>query len=102
MIKSSNHYCSIYRYDKTKIQSIYNSISDEVIKVLTEKGKGLKFTCNTNIFQKGKGTLYFCSTSLWNSDTDGSITIKYESEELHCLVCVFWFAPENEYILFII
>ena len=42
------------RYDQNKTQSMCNSISDEVIKILTKKGKGIKFTCNTNILKSGK------------------------------------------------
>ena len=45
------------------------------------------------IFQKGDASLHFSSTCLWNPNTDGSITVKYENDKLHCFVCLFGIAP---------
>ena len=48
--KVINAYLNDWRYDQSKTQSVCNSISDEVSKILNVKGKGLKFACISNIF----------------------------------------------------
>ena len=80
-------------YDQKEAQSWTNQISDEIIKQLHAQQRGFKFVCNSTIFQKGDASLHFSSTCLWNPNTDGSITVKYENDKLHCFVCLFGIAP---------
>ena len=80
-------------YSQKDAQNWANSISDEVIKTLHSEQKGFKYICNSTIFQKGDASLHFSSTCLWNPNTDGSITIKFETDTLHCFVCLFAIAP---------
>ena len=80
-------------YDQKEAQSLCNQISDEIIKTLHSQQRGFKFICNGTIFQKGDASLHFSSTCLWNPNTDGSITVKYENDQMHCFVCLFGIAP---------
>lgn len=80
-------------YNQKEAQTWTNTISDEIIKALHAQQKGFKFICNGTIFQKGDASLHFSSTCLWNPTTDGSITVKYENEHLHCFICLFGIAP---------
>ena len=80
-------------YDQKDAQSWCNQISDEIIKTLHSQQRGFKFICNGTIFQKGDASLHFSSTCLWNPNTDGSITVKYENDQMHCFVCLFGIAP---------
>lgn len=80
-------------YSQKDAQSWTNTISDEIIKTLHSLQKGFKFICNGTIFQKGDASLHFSSTCLWNPNTDGSITVKYENETMHCFICLFGVAP---------
>lgn len=80
-------------YNQKEAQAWTNIISDDVIKTLHTQQRGFKFLCNATIFQKGDASLHFSSTCLWNPATDGSITVKYENEHLHCFVCLFGIAP---------
>lgn len=80
-------------YSQKDAQAWTNSISDEVIKTLHTDQKGFKYICNATIFQKGDASLHFSSTCLWNPNTDGSITVKFETENMHCFVCLFAIAP---------
>lgn len=80
-------------YNQKDAQSWTNSISDEIIKTLHADQKGFKFICNCTIFQKGDASLHFSSTCLWNPNTDGSVTLKFETENMHCFVCLFGIAP---------
>ena len=81
------------QYSQKDAQGWTNAITDEVIKTLHSQQRGFKFICNGTIFQKGDASLHFSSTCLWNPNTDGSITVKYENEQMHCFVCLFGIAP---------
>jgi dynein light chain Tctex-type 1 len=80
-------------YKQKEAQTWTNSISDEIIKTLHSQQRGFKFICNGTIFQKGDASLHFSSTCLWNPTSDGSITVKYENESMHCFICLFGIAP---------
>ena len=80
-------------YNQKEAQSWVNAISDEVIKTLHSQNRGFKFICNGTIFQKGDASLHFSSTCLWNPNADGSITVKWENDDLHCFICLFGIAP---------
>ena len=81
------------QYSQKDAQAWCNAITDEVIKTLHSQQRGFKFICNGTIFQKGDASLHFSSTCLWNPNTDGSITVKYENEQMHCFICLFGIAP---------
>ena len=80
-------------YNQKEAQGWTNQISDEIIKTLHSQQRGFKFICNGTIFQKGDASLHFSSTCLWNPNTDGSITVKYENDQMHCFICLFGIAP---------
>ena len=80
-------------YNQKEAQAWTNTITDDVIKTLHSQQRGFKFIANGTIFQKGDASLHFSSTCLWNPNSDGSITVKYENEQLHCFVCLFGIAP---------
>ncbi len=80
-------------YNQKEAQTWTNTISDEVIKALHQQQRGFKFICNGTIFQKGDASLHFSSTCLWNPNSDGSITVKWENDQMHCFICLFGIAP---------
>jgi hypothetical protein len=80
-------------YNQKEAQTWTNTISDEIIKNLHSQQKGFKFICNGTIFQKGDASLHFSSTCLWNPNSDGSITFKWENDQMHCFICLFGIAP---------
>ena len=83
------NYLNGKKYDADKAQTWCNNISDEIIKALHQQQRGFKFVCATTIFQKGKSSLHFSSTCLWHPEKDGSITVKFENEHMHCFVSLF-------------
>ena len=80
-------------YNQKEAQAWTNTITDDLIKQLHGQQKGFKFICNGTIFQKGDASLHFSSTCLWNPNSDGSITYKWENEQMHCFICLFGIAP---------
>ena len=80
-------------YNQKEAQGWCNAICDEIIKTLHSQQRGFKFICNGTIFQKGDASLHYSSTCLWNPNTDGSITVKYENDQMHCFIVLFGIAP---------
>ena len=83
------NYLNGKKYDADKAQTWCNNISDEIIKALHQQQRGFKFVCATTIIQKGESSLHFSSTCFWNPAKDGSITVKFENEHMHCFVSLF-------------
>jgi hypothetical protein len=83
------NYLNGKKYEADKAQTWCNNISEEIIKALHQQQRGFKFVCATTIFQKGKSSLHFSSTCLWNTAKDGSTTVKFENEHMHCFVSLF-------------
>ena len=81
------------QYSQKDAQSWTNNITDEVIKTLHSQQRGFKFICNGTIFQKGFACLDFSWTCLWNANTDGSMKVKYENDQMICFICLFGIAP---------
>ena len=76
-------------YDQKEAQTLISGIVDEIVKNLHANYKGYKFIVNGTIFQKGDSSLHYSSTCLWNPNTDGSTTQRYENETLHAFATVF-------------
>ena len=77
------------QYESNQAQLWCNSLSDEIIKIMHQQQRGFKFICTATIFQKAGSSLNFSSTCLWSPSKDGSITVKYENDTLHCFVCLY-------------
>ena len=80
-------------YDQKEAQSTINQIVDDVIKNLHSNHKELKWIVNGTVFQKGDSSLHYSSTCLWNPNTDGSTSGKYENDTSHAFVNVFGIVP---------
>jgi hypothetical protein len=80
-------------YDQKEAQSTINQIVDDVIKNLHSNHKEFKFVVNGTLFQKGDSSLHYSSTCLWNPNTDGSTSGKYENDTSHAFVNVFGIVP---------
>ena len=80
-------------YDHEKAQEWVSTICDKIIKTLHEEQRRFKIMCTGTIFPKGNAALEFSAACFWNSKTDGSITVQYESDNIHCFVCLFVVQP---------
>ena len=80
-------------YDQNDAKSIIKQIVDEVISNLKTNHKEFKFVVNGTIFQKGDSSLHYSCACLWNPNTDGSTSAKYENDTCHAFVNVFGIVP---------
>jgi dynein light chain Tctex-type 1 len=76
-------------YDHNEAQIMTGSISDAVIKWLTNANKNFKFIVNTLIMQKAEFGINISGSCFWDNDTDGSLTVKHETDNLIVIVNVF-------------
>lgn len=76
-------------YNSKEVQNWVNSISDNVIKSMTDYNKNFKFMVTCIIMQKNDAGLNVASTCYWNSQVDGYCTVKWENNTMFCIVNVF-------------
>ena len=76
-------------YEQKEVQTALNAAVDEIVKNLHTNHKEFKWVVNGTAFQKGDSSLHYSSACLWNPNTDGSTTQKYENDGLHAFVTVY-------------
>ena len=76
-------------YNAKEVQTWVNSISESVIKKLTDLNKNFKFMVTCIIMQKNDSGLNVASTCYWNSQIDGYCTVKWENPSMFCIVNIF-------------
>lgn len=76
-------------YDHNEAQNLTSQISDLVIKWLTNANKNFKYIVNCLIMQKAECGLNISGSCYWDNDTDGSLTVKHETESMIAIVNVF-------------
>lgn len=76
-------------YEHNEAQNLTNKISDQVLKWLTLQNKNFKFIVNCLLMQKAECGLNISGSCYWDNDTDGSITVKHESDSVVAIVNIF-------------
>ncbi|CAK59846.1 unnamed protein product (macronuclear) [Paramecium tetraurelia] len=76
-------------YDHNDAQLKSNKICDSILKHLTTQNKNFKFIVNCLLMQKAECGLNISGSCFWDNDTDGSLTIKHETEAIIGIVNVF-------------
>ena len=83
-------------YNVNDAQTWTNQICDEVVvyllkilKVITAKNKNFKFITNCIIMQKADCGLNLSGSCFWDNEVDGTVTVKWDSPSLICIVNVF-------------
>ncbi|CAD8095738.1 unnamed protein product [Paramecium primaurelia] len=76
-------------YDHNDAQARSNKICDSILKQLTTHNKNFKFIVNCLLMQKAECGLNISGSCYWDNDTDGSLTIKHETEAIIGIVNVF-------------
>ena len=66
-----------------------NGITEECVERLQEISKGFKYIVSCVIMQKADAGLHLTTTCFWNSYTDGSLTVRWHSSQIYCIVNTF-------------
>ena len=79
-------------YNQDQLQKWTTQLSEDLVKSLKELSQTFKFCVSCLILQKGDAGMHMSSTCYWDSNTDGSATIKWENSSMYCIVNVFGLA----------
>ena len=79
-------------YDSKEAQKWCNDTSEQIIKILQEINKDLKFTANMIILQKGDSGFHMSASCFWDSKNDGNFSKKYPFDDYYVIINVFGFA----------
>ena len=76
-------------------------VVESVLKELMGMQKPFKYAVSAVIMQRNGAGLTSASSCFWDADTDGSKSVTWEGEHMHCIVTVFAFGihvppPEEE------
>eukprot|EP00919_Chromeraceae_sp_WS-2016_P001179 GHVR01003006.1.p1 GENE.GHVR01003006.1~~GHVR01003006.1.p1 ORF type:complete len:113 (+),score=5.39 GHVR01003006.1:1661-1999(+) len=76
-------------YNVNEAQVWTNQICDDVLKSITTVNKNFKFIANCIIMQKADCGLNLSGSCFWDNEVDGTVTVKWDSPSLICIVNVF-------------
>lgn len=79
-------------YQVDKVNQWSTSISESVLTALSKLKKPFKYVVTCSIMQKVGAGLHTASSCYWDSATDGTCTVRWESHTMYCIVSVFGLA----------
>jgi dynein light chain Tctex-type 1 len=74
-----------------KVSTWTGDVVESVLKELMQLQKPFKYAVNAVIMQRNGAGMLSASSTYWDTDTDGSITVYWCGEHMHCTVTVFAF-----------
>mmetsp|Transcript_41576 Transcript_41576/g.50427 ORF Transcript_41576/g.50427 Transcript_41576/m.50427 type:complete len:118 (-) Transcript_41576:491-844(-) len=79
-------------FQHNKINAWTSNVVEGALKRLASLQKPFKYVVTVALVQKSGGGVHTASTSLWDSNTDGKMTLCWENSTMHCIVSVYWLA----------
>ncbi len=76
------------RYTPGKTGDWIDAIGNRVVSQLREMSPNFKYIVSSTILQKTGAGLHVEMVSCWDSQTDGAISAKYESDTLICICSI--------------
>lgn len=76
-------------YSSTEGQNWAAEVSERTALALKDLSNSFKYAVTCILLQKGETGLHVSSTCFWDSNTDGSFSIRWENATMHCIVNVF-------------
>ncbi|XP_055500561.1 dynein light chain Tctex-type 3 [Leucoraja erinacea] len=76
-------------YNHSKINQWIAAVVEQSLMHLVKMGKPYKYIVTCAVMQKSGAGLHTASSCYWDSSTDGSCTVRWESRTMYCVVSVF-------------
>eukprot|EP00742_Colponemidia_sp_Colp-10_P007927 GILJ01008553.1.p1 GENE.GILJ01008553.1~~GILJ01008553.1.p1 ORF type:complete len:112 (-),score=5.91 GILJ01008553.1:55-390(-) len=76
-------------YNAKEVQGWTTAVSDGILAELQNVDRTFKYVVSCVIMQKTGAGLHSSTTCLWDKNTDGSCTVRWENKSMHCIVTVF-------------
>merc|ERR1712070_594434 len=77
------------QYNTNKVTQWTNFIVEDVLKNLQFQGKPFKYIVNCLIMQNNGSGLHMASSCFWDTNNDGSCTVRFSNDTMHCHCTVF-------------
>ena len=74
-----------------KVSVWTGDVVESGLKELMGLQKPFKYAVNAVIMQRNGAGMTSASSTYWDTDTDGSMSVKWEGEHMYCIVTVFAF-----------
>lgn len=79
-------------YNHSKVNTWLSNVIDSIIESLIKLQKAYKYIVTGTIVQKNGAGLHTASSCLWDSNTDGSCTLRWDNNTMYCIISVFGLA----------
>ena len=66
-----------------------SSIAESCIRRLLDLRKSYKYLVNCSILQKNGAGFNSSSACFWNAATDGSCSVRWENDTMHCIIALY-------------
>ncbi|XP_026682446.1 dynein light chain Tctex-type 1 [Diaphorina citri] len=76
-------------YNHSKVNTWLSNVIDSIIESLVKLQKPYKYIVTGTIVQKNGAGLHTASSCLWDNNTDGSCTVRWDNNTMYCIVSVF-------------
>lgn len=77
------------KYNPNKVGEWIDTIGSSIVTRMREISPNFKYIVSSSIIQKVGAGVHFETSSYWDSNTDGAVTVKFESESLICVTTLF-------------
>jgi dynein light chain Tctex-type 1 len=84
-----SHQLADREYSATEAQQWTSQLSEQLILDLKGLSGNFKFCVTCVIMQRLEAGLHISSTCYWDTTTDGSLTVKWESKSMYAIVNIF-------------
>ncbi|XP_050515181.1 dynein light chain Tctex-type 1-like [Diabrotica virgifera virgifera] len=79
-------------YVSEKVNQWSASVTEQCLSTLSKTRKMFKYVITCSIMQRTGAGLHTASACYWDSVTDGTCTVRWENNDIYCVVTVFGLA----------
>lgn len=76
-------------YSQDEVPQWTAQLTEEIVVKLKELSTSFKYCVSCIILQKGDAGMHMSSTCFWDSNSDGSVAIKWENNSMHCILNIY-------------
>uniref|UniRef100_A0A8D8LKL8 Dynein light chain Tctex-type 1 n=1 Tax=Cacopsylla melanoneura TaxID=428564 RepID=A0A8D8LKL8_9HEMI len=76
-------------YNSAKVSTYVSQVVETIMANLIKLEKPFKYVVNGTVMQKLGAGLHTSSSCLWDDNTDGSCTVRWENKTMYCIVSVY-------------
>lgn len=79
-------------YDHSKVNTWLSNVLNSIVSIIIKLQKAYKYIVTGTIVQKNGSGLHTASSCIWNNNTDGHCTLRWDNNTMYCIISVFGLA----------